>query len=241
MSNIPAKKILIFSGAGISAESGIKTFRDADGLWENYAIEDICNQQTWVQNYDLVHNFYNQRRVQLSSVEPNFAHEIVASIQKKYPQDCIIVTQNVDDMFERAGCTNVIHVHGELTKMECVSCQNVFDIGYKEFKVGDTCPKCSSDTIKPFVVFFGGSAPKYMDMYDAFRHLQNEYSIAVVIGTLGNVVQINANLEIMECHKILNNLEVSPYIDDSQFDRVYYEEATSAIEKIEADINEFWL
>lgn len=241
MSNIPAKKILIFSGAGISADSDIKTFRGENGLWENHAIEDICNQQTWLRNYDLVHEFYNQRRVQLNSVKPNLAHEVVASIKEKYQDDCIIITQNVDDLFERAGCKNVIHVHGELTKMECTSCQHVFDIGYKEFKAGERCPKCSSEHIKPFVVFFGGQAPKYMDMYDAFRHLQNEDSIAVVIGTLGNVVQINANLEIMECHKILNNLEESPYIDDSQFDKVYYEEATSAIEKIEADINEFWL
>ena len=241
MLNTPSKKIIIFSGAGISAESGIKTFRGANGLWENHKIDEICNQYTWEQNYDLVHEFYNQRRLQLAQVKPNYAHDIVAQIKEKYQNDCIVITQNIDDMFERAGCKNVIHVHGELTKMECMSCSNIFDIGYEEFSIGDKCPKCSGHNIKPFIVFFGGQAPKYMDMYDAFTHLQNEDSIAVVIGTLGNVVQINANLEIMDCHKILNNLEKSPYIDDSQFDRVYYEEATSAIEKIEADINEFWL
>lgn len=234
------KKIVIFSGAGISAESGIKTFRDADGLWENHSIEEICNQYTWERNYEQVHKFYNQRRVQLASVEPNLAHEVVASIKEKYQNDCIVITQNVDDMFERAGCSDVIHVHGELTKMHCMSCNNVFDIGYKEFNIGDECPKCHNTHIKPYVVFFGGEAPKYMDMYEAFEHLQNEDSIAVVIGTLGNVIQINANLELMDCKKILNNLEESPYIDDSQFDRVYYETATSACEKIETDIEEFW-
>lgn len=239
--SIPTKKIVIFSGAGISAESGIKTFRDSDGLWENHKIEDVCSQSTWLKNYDLVHKFYNQRRKQLAEVTPNYAHEIVAEIQKKYPKDCILITQNVDDLFERAGCTNVIHVHGELTKMECQSCSLVYNIGYKAHTNNDLCPKCSSQDIKPFIVFFGGQAPAYMEMYDAFRHLQNEDSIAVVIGTLGNVVQINANLELMDCKKILNNLEESPYIDDTQFDKVYYEEATSACEKIEADVDEFWL
>lgn len=234
------KKIVIFSGAGISAESGIKTFRDADGLWENHKIEDICNQYTWEKNYEQVHKFYNQRRTQLSMVEPNLAHEIVAEIKDKYKDDCIVVTQNVDDMFERAGCKNVIHVHGELTKMECMACGEVYDIGYKEFYMDDKCPKCENTHIKPYIVFFGGQAPKYMDMYNAFEYLQNEDSIAVVIGTLGNVIQINANLELMDCKKILNNLEESPYIDDTQFDKVYYENATSAIQKIQTDIEEFW-
>ncbi len=241
MPNIPSKKIIIFSGAGISAESGIKTFRDSDGLWENYKIEDICNQYTWEQNYDIVHEFYNQRRLQLADVKPNYAHEVVANIKEKYQDDCIIITQNVDDMFERAGCKDVIHLHGELTKMECIACGDIFSIGYKEFKSTDACPKCSNTKIKPFIVFFGGSAPYYTDMYSAFQHLQNENSIAVVIGTLGNVIQISANLELVECYKILNNLEISPYIDESQFDKVYYEEATTACEKIESDISEFWL
>jgi len=235
-----SKKIVIFSGAGISAESGIKTFRDSDGLWENHNIEDICNQYTWEQNYVKVHKFYNQRRVQLGNVEPNEAHKTIANIKKKYKNDCIVVTQNIDDLFERAGCKNVIHVHGELTKMHCMGCKYIFDIGYKEFNTGDECPRCKNTHIKPYVVFFGGEAPKYMNMYDAFEYLQNENSIAVVIGTLGNVIQINANLEIMECKKILNNLEKSQYIDDSQFNRVYYENAISAAKKIEADIENFW-
>ena len=241
MLSTPSKKIIIFSGAGISAESGIKTFRDSDGLWENYKIDDICNQYTWEQNYDAVHEFYNQRRLQLAQVKPNYAHEVVANIKEKYQDDCIIITQNVDDMFERAGCKDVIHVHGELTKMECMGCGNIFSIGYKKFKNGDTCPKCSHTKIKPFIVFFGGAAPYYADMYKAFEHLQNEDSIAVVIGTLGNVIQISANLELVDCHKILNNLEPSPYIDESQFNKVYYEEATTACEKIESDISEIWL
>ena len=241
MHEVPTKKIIIFSGAGISAESGIQTFRDSDGLWENHKIEDVCNQYTWLQNYDLVHKFYNQRRMQLADVTPNYAHEIVAQIQDKYRNDCILITQNVDDLFERAGCKDVIHVHGELTKMECSSCSHVFDIGYKEFTKDDKCPECSSSHIKPFIVFFGGQAPAYMDMYKAFEHLQNEDSIAIVIGTLGNVVQINANLELMQCHKILNNLEESPYIDDTQFDKVYYEEATSAAETIRENIDELWI
>jgi NAD-dependent deacetylase len=234
------KKIVIFTGAGISAESGIKTFRDADGLWENHKIEDVCNQHTWEKNYKSVHNFYNQRRAQLSLVKPNLAHIGVANIKQMYKDDVIVITQNVDDLFERAGCSDVIHVHGELTKMQCMTCGEVFDIGYKEFNQGEQCQVCYNTHIKPYIVFFGGQAPKYMQMYEAFEYLQNEDSIAVVIGTLGNVVQINANLELMSCKKILNNLEESPYIYDSQFDKVYYENATSAIEKIQKDIEKFW-
>lgn len=234
------KKIVIFSGAGISAESGIKTFRDADGLWENHKIEDICNQYTWEQNYERVHKFYNQRRLQLADVKPNLAHEVVAQIKQKYKEDCIVITQNIDDMFERAGCSDVIHVHGELTKMECMACGEIYDIGYREFVAGQECPACKNTHIKPYVVFFGGQAPKYMNMYEAFEYLQNDNSIAVVIGTLGNIIQISANLELMDCKKILNNLEESPYIDGSQFDKVYYENATHACEKIEIDIEAFW-
>ena len=117
-----SKKLIIFSGAGISAESGINTFRDTNGLWEKYSIEEICTENTWKQNFDAVHVFYNQRRIQLQKVKPNRAHEVVSMLKKMYGDNCYVITQNVDDLFERAGCEDVLHVHGELTKMECTAC-----------------------------------------------------------------------------------------------------------------------
>lgn len=233
------KKILIFSGAGISAESGIKTFRDSNGLWEDHKIEDICTQSSWKKNFKQVHKFYNARRTQLLSVKPNEAHKAVARIKEKYGDSCYVVTQNVDDMFERAGCKDVIHVHGEITKMECTACGNVWDIGYKAFDISiDKCPKCGSlKGVKPFIVFFGGQAPRYIDMYRAFEVCKNKDSLVIVVGTMGNVVPVESLLENTPCKKILNNLELSPYINENHFDEVYYERATIAMVKIEQNIS----
>ena len=236
------KKLIIFSGAGISTESGIRTFRDANGLWENHSIEEICTQSSWKRNFEIVHKFYNQHRVALGKVHPNKAHEIVAELKAKYGDDCHVITQNVDDLFERAGCDDVLHVHGELKKMECMSCGNIWDIGYKTFDIEtDRCPKCNSlKDVKTHVVFFGGSAPKYKEMYKTFEAARDQESIVVIIGTMGHVIHIAALFENKLCKKILNNLEPSPYMDETLFDKVYYEKATMALEKIKEDIEHFW-
>lgn len=236
------RKIIIFSGAGISAESGISTFRDTNGLWENYSIEEICNQNSWKHNFEAVHTFYNQRRLELNEVKPNKAHKSVATLKQIYGEDCYVITQNVDDLFERAGCRDVLHVHGELRKMECNACGHIWDIGYNLFDINkDRCPKCNSlKGVKPYIVFFGGLAPKYKEMYRAFEATKHKDSIVVVIGTMGNVIHIESLLKHKLCKKILNNLEVSKYIDDTIFDKVYYDKATKVIDKIEKDIRYFW-
>src|SRR5882757_4395197 len=108
------KKLVVFTGAGISAESGIKTFRDAGGLWEQYRIEDVATFEAWTKNQELVLDFYNQRRKQVSEASPNAAHLLVAELQKKF--DVQVITQNVDDLHERAGSDNVLHLHGEIMK-----------------------------------------------------------------------------------------------------------------------------
>jgi NAD-dependent deacetylase len=130
------KKIVVLSGAGVSAESGISTFRDSDGLWENYDVMEVASIEGWYQNPELVIEFYNQRRTQLANVEPNEAHKIIADLEKHY--DVTVITQNVDDLHERAGSTQIIHLHGELTKV-CSDAQkkHVKDIGYTAFKFGD--------------------------------------------------------------------------------------------------------
>lgn len=236
------KKLIIFSGAGISAESGINTFRDTNGLWENHSIKEICSEYTWKQNFEAVHSFYNQRRVQLSEVQPNNAHKVVATLKKQYGDDCYVITQNVDDLFERAGCEDVLHVHGELGKMECTACGNIWDLEHKIFDIErDRCPKCHSlRGVKPYIVFFGGQAPLYRDMYKAFESARHKDSIVVIIGTMGNVVNVESFIEHELCKKILNNLEPSEHIDDTIFDKVYYEKATTALLEIEKNIQDFW-
>lgn len=110
-----SKRVVVFTGAGMSADSGVSTFRDADGLWENHRIEDVCTAEAWVRNPALVLDFYNARRAQLDEVEPNAGHRAVAELEQ-YFDEVIVVTQNVDDLHERAGSTRVIHLHGELRK-----------------------------------------------------------------------------------------------------------------------------
>lgn len=247
--NNPEKKIIIFSGAGLSAESGISTFRDTNGLWENHKIEEVCTEATWKQNFDLIHDFYNQRRLQLAEVVPNAAHEAIARIQDKFKDNCYVITQNVDDLLERAGVPQVLHVHGELTKLDCTACGHKWDIGYTEFS---RCPKCDSlKGVRPSIVFFGGSAPMYSYMFRAFEYLQNPESILIVIGTMGNVVPIRhiigreirkskemSFVKSIKGKAILNNLEASEYLPENLFNHVFYEKASETLPKIEEFLDE---
>lgn len=123
------KKILVLSGAGIDAESGIPTFRDSNGLWENHKVEDVCNIHTWQQNYELVHKFYDDRREQLKTVFPNVAHSLVAYWQKKYT--CVNITTNVSDLFERAGVVDTVHLHGYIPEVYCTDCGRIHNLGYE--------------------------------------------------------------------------------------------------------------
>ena len=134
------KKLVVLSGAGVSAESGIKTFRDSDGLWENYNVADVADIEGWYRNKGLVLKFYNERRHQLEKAQPNRAHEIIAELERYF--DVTVVTQNVDNLHERAGSTKIIHLHGELTKVRPMDRENsgVVDIGYKDINLGD-CDK----------------------------------------------------------------------------------------------------
>ena len=231
-------KIIIFSGAGLSAESGISTFRDSNGLWENHKIEEICNESTWKQNFSKIHDFYNQRRVQLANVEPNEAHKTIKRIWDKFGEDILIITQNVDPLLERAGIPeeNILHLHGFLTEMHCTACGTIWDIGTTEFNTEtDRCRTCESlRGVKPNIVFFGGSAPMYTYLYRALEYLEHPDSRLVVIGTMGNVVAVDEfTKHIHPKKKILNNLEKSEFIDDSNFGHFFYEPASTALPKIE--------
>lgn len=174
------KKIVVLSGAGISAESGIKTFRDQDGLWENYDVNEVASIEGWYRNPELMVKFYNDRRRQLETAQPNAAHRILAELEKDFK--VVIATQNVDNLHERAGSTHVIHLHGELTKLCSEKNKNyVKDIGYAEQKFGETAP--DGGRLRPFIVWFGEEVPRLADAIEE----TNTADIMIVIGTSLNV------------------------------------------------------
>jgi NAD-dependent deacetylase len=170
------KKIVVLSGAGISAESGISTFRDSGGLWENYRIEEVATYDAWVRNQELVLNFYNQRRKQLHEVEPNAGHAALVKLEQKY--DVQIITQNVDDLHERAGSKNVLHLHGELKKVRSTADPGlVYELDGWELKKGDVCGKGSQ--LRPHIVWFGEPVPMIVPAAELASHAD----IFIVVGT----------------------------------------------------------
>ncbi len=172
--------IIVLTGAGISAESGIRTFRDSDGLWEEYRIEDVATYAAWQNNPKLILDFYNQRRRQLATVEPNAAHYALAKLEEKF--NVQIITQNVDNLHERAGSTKILHLHGELTKARSsIDDELVYDIGYKDLLTGDICEKGSQ--LRPHIVWFGEAVPKIIEATELIR----KADIAMIIGTSMNV------------------------------------------------------
>jgi NAD-dependent deacetylase len=170
------KNLVVLTGAGISQESGIKTFRDADGLWNNYRIEEVASPEAWDRDPQLVLDFYNLRRKQLYEVEPNSAHFALAELEARCKVQ--IITQNVDDLHERAGSTNVLHLHGELKKVRStVDPDLIYNLDGWELKLGDLCEKGSQ--LRPHIVWFGESVPNIMMAKSIVRHAD----IFLVIGT----------------------------------------------------------
>jgi len=228
-------KVVVLSGAGISAESGISTFRDSDGLWEEYDIKDICTAGCLETNRDMTVEFYNKRRLDLEDKEPNKAHKVLAELKAKYNDNIAIITQNVDNLFEKAGIPHdeVIHLHGYLTEVECEKCNTTYDIGNK--KVEDSfngkCPTCSSNKIRPHIVMFGEAVPMYDKLYKEIEDCE----LFIVIGTSGSVVSVD-NITVHVEKSILNNLKQSKAIFDELYSKVLYKKATEAIDEIALDI-----
>ena len=170
------KKIVVLTGAGISAESGVSTFRDSNGLWRNHRIEEVASPIAWENNQQMVLDFYNQRRKQLFEVEPNAGHNWLVKLEEKF--DVQIVTQNVDDLHERAGSTNVLHLHGELKKVRStINPELVYTLDYWELKKGDNCELGSQ--LRPHIVWFGESVP----MIETAISIVSDADILIVIGT----------------------------------------------------------
>jgi len=174
------KNLIILTGAGMSSESGIRTFRDSGGLWEEYDITEVASPMGWLSNRELVLKFYNDRRTQLASCEPNAGHFGVAKLEKHF--NVHVITQNIDNLHERAGSTKILHLHGELTKARSTADPFlVYDIGYKDIKPGDVCERGSQ--LRPHIVWFGEAVP---NMDEAVR-ITSSADIFVVIGSSLNV------------------------------------------------------
>lgn len=178
------KKLVVLTGAGVSAESGISTFRDSNGLWENFKVEDVASIEGWYRNPFLMLDFYNARRALLDVVKPNAAHLAIAELENDY--DVTVVTQNVDNLHERAGSTRIIHLHGELTKVRPENCCNemdgyseesVFDIGYEPVSIGDLAPNGAQ--LRPHIVWFGEAVPKIGNAIEAVEAAD----ILLIVGT----------------------------------------------------------
>jgi NAD-dependent deacetylase len=179
----PIRNIVILTGAGISAESGLRTFRGAGGLWEGHAIEDVCTPQAWRRDRSHVRRFYDQRRSQLHEVEPNAAHLALARLEREWPGDLLIVTQNVDDLHERAGVRRLLHMHGELRSALCLSCDGR-ESWYDDMTQEAECGTCGAqDALRPDIVFFG-EMPYHMPEID---NALVAADLFVSIGTSGAV------------------------------------------------------
>lgn len=169
-------KIVVFTGAGVSADSGIATFRDSDGLWANYRIEDVCTPEALVRNRAGVVEFYNMRRREVFAKEPNAAHYAIAELEKHF--DVRVVTQNIDNLHERAGSTRVLHLHGEITKLHSMADPNlVVTIGGRDQRLDEMGP--DGALLRPHIVFFGESVP----MFDEAARIAASADVMVVVGS----------------------------------------------------------
>lgn len=174
------KKLVFLTGAGVSAESGIKTFRDSDGLWENYNVEDVATIDAWYRNPQLMVEFYNARRREVEKAQPNNAHKIIGELQNDF--DVTVITQNIDNLHERGGAKKVIHLHGEITKV-CSERGKRFvqDIGYKDQQFGEKAE--DGNLLRPFIVWFGEDVPLLSKAAEEVE----KADILVIIGTSLNV------------------------------------------------------
>ena len=172
--------IVVFTGAGVSAESGLKTFRDSDGLWENYNVMEVATPEAWEANYELVLSFYDQRRAQVINAKPNSAHQAIAKLEDDFK--VTVVTQNIDDLHERAGSSNVLHLHGEILKSRSTAPPyEVYNLSKPTIEPGDLCPR--GHQLRPHVVWFGEAVP----MLSVAQEIVNSADIFIVIGTSLNV------------------------------------------------------
>ncbi|WP_417319058.1 NAD-dependent deacylase [Emcibacter sp.] len=177
------ERIIILTGAGISAESGLDTFRDKGGIWEKYDLMKVATPEAFARDPEMVHEFYNLRRAAVKTVHPNAAHMALARLEREYPGEILLVTQNVDDLHEKAGSRNICHMHGELGKIRCRSCRQVMD-WWDDLVTETVCPLCTkSGQLRPHIVWFG-EVPFHLNKIAQF--IENA-DLFISIGTSGQV------------------------------------------------------
>ena len=200
------KHLVVLSGAGMSAESGIKTFRDADGLWEGHDVMEVASPQGFLNNPELVLEFYNQRRRQLLEVEPNSGHKALAALEKDYK--VTIVTQNVDDLHERAGSSNIIHLHGELFKVRSTQNENDIKNWKQDLVIGDLCD--NGHQLRPHIVWFGEAVP----MIEKAIEICETADILVIIGTSMQVYPAASLMHYVQPHTEIYYIDPNPALMD---------------------------
>ena len=221
------KSIVVLTGAGVSAESGVRTFRGADGLWENQRVEDVATPQAFQRNPQLVQRFYNERRTQLlNGIEPNPAHRALAEFEQGFRGSFTLVTQNIDNLHERAGSRNLLHMHGELLKIRCRESGRLFDC-QRAIRVEEACECCGrAGNLRPHVVWFG-EIPLYMD---AIEDALLQCDLFISIGTSGNVYPAAGFYQL--AHRVgaeTVELNLEPSANGSRFDRAEYGPASDVV------------
>lgn len=218
------KKIVVLTGAGISAESGIKTFRDANGLWEGHDITEVATPEGFRKNPTLVLEFYNQRRRQLKEVQPNLAHQLLVQLEIDY--EVVIITQNVDNLHERAGSKKIIHLHGELLKSRGVDNENLFFDCFEDIKLGDLSP--SGAQLRPHIVWFGEAVPMML-------HAINEVESTDILLIIGTSLQVYPAAGLMDYARVnvpIFYIDVNPQIRSQKNLTVITEKASIGMQKI---------
>jgi len=220
------KKIVVLTGAGMSAESGINTFRDADGLWEGHDIMEVASPIGWQKDKEKVLDFYNKRRAQLLTVFPNEAHKALVELENKY--QVTIITQNVDDLHERAGSSLVLHLHGELLKVRSTKNLNLIYDWKKALNLGDVCEENSQ--LRPHIVWFGENVPEF----DNALEITSEADILIVIGTSMQVYPAAQLINYVKAEIPIYFIDPKPFIQQNQYKNliVLAEKASVGVVKV---------
>jgi NAD-dependent deacetylase len=240
------QKILFFCGAGISQESGLNTFRDSNGLWENHDLDRVCNFNTFFENKEEVFSFYNDRKSEILKAKPNSAHRIITQIQEKYQaNNTLIFTSNIDNLLTQAGCKNVIHVHGNIFDMQCTECGHIWSIGNSLYDIKAKCLKCNSLYVKPAIVFFNEPAPKYKILRESFERggpiIKGEIvnNIKVIVGTSFKVIKPEI-FRLARGHSIVVD-KVLPELKSEKCDKIILKPATHGLEEVRVLIDDWYI
>ena len=221
-------KIVVLTGAGVSAESGINTFRDSNGLWENHDIMEVASPKGFAKNPELVLDFYNKRRKQLLEVQPNTAHKALVELEQNH--EVTIITQNVDDLHERAGSSNVVHLHGELLKVRSTGNETTVLEWKKDLNPGDCCDE--NHQLRPHVVWFGEMVP----MMDEAMHYVAQADILIIVGTSMQVYPAAGLLQFASENVPIFLVDPNPSISSSERVSVFAEKASTGVPKVIAEI-----